>query len=171
MLFHLGTQYTLLIYVTCILLIVALFALSYIFKKKLGSFPYIAKESLLSKTELNFYIQLVQVLEGTGYTVLIKVGLQDIIHVPRSTENYIIWKNKINQKHIDFLLCDSNFKPIRAIELDDKTHNLPNRIERDAFVDEVFKTVEIPIEHIVVSSKYNLEHLKNIDKNIHPNNL
>jgi hypothetical protein len=162
MLFRLSSENTVLLYVFCFLLIVVFLALKFLLREKLGKFPYTAKESLLSKTEFDFYKQLQQALKGTEYTIQIKVGIQDIVHIPRDTEKYIVWLNKINKKHVDFLICDKNLKPIRAIELDDKTHSLPSRIERDMFVDEVFKSVSIPLEHINVSSRYNLDHLKKL---------
>ena len=42
------------------------------------------------------------------------------------------WRNRIHAKHIDFVLCDpGNLQPILCIELDDPSHNRPDRIERD----------------------------------------
>jgi hypothetical protein len=163
MLFRLSSENMVLLYVLCFLLISILLVLNFLFREKLGKFPYTAKESLLTPTEFNFYKQLQQALEGTEYMILIKVGIQDIVHIPKNVGKYIVWLNKINKKHVDFLICDKNLKPIRVIELDDKTHNLPSRIERDIFVDEVFKSVSIPLEHINVSFKYNLDHLKIVD--------
>ena len=149
-----------LLYVFCFLLLIAFVALKFLLREKLGKFPYTAKESLLSKTEFDFYKQLQQALEGMDYTILIKSGIKDIVQIPKNTENKRGWLNRIDKKHVDFLICDKDLKPLRAIELDDKTHNLPSRIERDVFVDEVFRSVSIPLEHINVSSKYNLDHLK-----------
>ena len=96
----------------------------------------------------------------TDFIILMKVGIRDIVRIPRDTKKYIAWLNKIDKKHVDFLICDKSLKPIRVIELDDRTHNLPGRIERDKFVDEIFESVSIPIEHIKVESSYNLDYLK-----------
>lgn len=160
MLFRLSSENIIVLYVLCFLLLIVFLALKFLFGEKLGELPYAAKESLLSKAEFDFYMQLQHALEGLGFTILIKVGIRDIVQIPKYTDNKRGWLNRIDKKHIDFLICDKNLKPIRAIELDDRSHSLPNRIARDIFVDEVFKVVSIPLEHINVSSSYNLDHLK-----------
>ena len=47
--------------------------------------------------------------------------------------------NKIRSKHIDFALADEDTNIIALIELDDKSHERPDRIERDEFVNAVLK--------------------------------
>jgi hypothetical protein len=49
--------------------------------------------------------------------------------------------------------------PLFAIELDDSSHNQPDRIERDAFVDDVFAVADLPLLHIPVRGSYNTSEL------------
>lgn len=160
MVFLLSTENTIFLCVLCFLLLILFVTLNILFRKKLGKFPYVAKESILSKSEFDFYRQLKESLVETDFIILMKVGIRDIVRIPRDAKKYIAWLNKIDKKHVDFLICDKSLKPIRVIELDDRTHNLPGRIERDKFVDEIFESVSIPIEHIKVESSYNLDYLK-----------
>ena len=49
--------------------------------------------------------------------------------------------NKVQAKHVDFLLCDSKLVARYIIELDDNSHIAPDRAERDQFVDSVLQAV------------------------------
>ncbi|WP_157919293.1 DUF2726 domain-containing protein, partial [Escherichia coli] len=52
----------------------------------------------------------------------------------------------ISQYHIDFLIVDkSNFSIVCAIELDDSSHDLPDRIKRDNKINMIFKFTGIPL--------------------------
>ena len=49
--------------------------------------------------------------------------------------------NKINRKHVDFLICDDEtLKPLVGIEIRRFTHERKDRQLRDQFVDRVFET-------------------------------
>lgn len=74
--------------------------------------------------------------------------------------------NKINLKHVDFLICDDEtLKPLLGIELDDSTHERKDGQLRDQFVDQVFETANLPLIHIKVKRDYAIsdlhENLKN----------
>lgn len=47
-----------------------------------------------------------------------------------------------------------------CIELDDKSHNKNNRIERDNFINEIFNQANIKLLRIPVQDFYNLENLE-----------
>ena len=66
-------------------------------------------------------------------------------------------------KRQDFLVCDNlSLKPLVAIELDDKSHQQSNRVQRDAFVDEVFKAANLPLLHIPVKNSYAISELTDL---------
>jgi very-short-patch-repair endonuclease len=48
---------------------------------------------------------------------------------------------KIQSKHVDFVICDQNLYIKAIVELDDKSHDQPDRQERDRFVDDVLTSV------------------------------
>ena len=68
--------------------------------------------------------------------------------------------NKIKSKSIDFVITEKNCKVKLCIELDDKTHNNNKRIERDRFINEMFKELDIKILRIPVQNFYNIEELE-----------
>ncbi len=116
--------------------------------------PYRLRADFLSPAELSFYHVLTSVV-GDQAVITMKVRLADLFFVPKSQEQQA-HQNKINSKHLDFLLCDSKtMRPMMGIELDDKSHERQNRVERDAFVDRVFQAAGLPLLHIVRQQAYN----------------
>ena len=64
-------------------------------------------------------------------------------------------RGRIKSCHIDFLICNhAATKPLLGIELDGKSHNDPRRKNRDQFVDELYKTINLPIQHIHVGQNF-----------------
>ncbi|ENM6294622.1 TPA: DUF2726 domain-containing protein [Escherichia coli] len=79
-----------------------------------------------------------------------QVRMVDII-IPIFDKNtqynsYIKAFRSISQYHIDFLIVDkTNFSIVCAIELDDYSHDLPDRIKRDNKINMIFKFAGIPL--------------------------
>jgi hypothetical protein len=68
--------------------------------------------------------------------------------------------NRISRKRVDFLVCSpKDMKPLFAIELDDHSHNRPDRVERDLFMDAVFNTAGLPLLHIPARNSYDTREL------------
>lgn len=107
------------------------------------------KRAFLSKNELNFYKALIQTTAAKDYLILIKVNLADIIHPIKGSKNRQASLNKIDKKHIDFVLCSkTNLQPVLAIELDDSSHDRQDRKDRDEFVDQALESAGLKILHI-----------------------
>ena len=121
-------------------------------------YPYRLRKDFLSPAEFTFY----KVLESTIKDKLIiqcKVGLGDIFEVDQPNKNKG-YSNRINQKHVDFLLCEpSTIKPILGIELDDATHKRPDRQERDKLVENIFRVAKLPLLRIPVRQAYSPQEL------------
>lgn len=129
-------------------------------KQELTDLPYKLRDDFLSPAELNFYL----VLKGCvseWADVCPKVNLGDLFFA--SCKNFgqrQSYTNKINRKHVDFLLCDpKTAKPMVGIELDDKSHNQQKRQERDLFVEQVFGKANLPLERFSVQHSYNTSEL------------
>lgn len=121
-------------------------------------FPYLVRDDFLSAAELS-YFKVLQTVVGTRGVLFTKVGLRDLFYVKlEDRSEFRTYTNKIDRKHVDFLLCDSvTLRPILGIELDDKSHQRADRQERDAFVDEVFSAAGLPLLHVPVKRAYTLE--------------
>jgi hypothetical protein len=123
-------------------------------------FPYHLRQHFLTPAELDFFCVLLTIVNNRA-ALCTKVGLSDIFQVKIDEQSrYRIYTNKIDRKHVDFLLCDpATMRPIMGIELDDKSHQRPDRRERDAFVDQVFAAAKLPLLHIPVKRTYNTAEL------------
>lgn len=79
-----------------------------------------------------------------GSHVCPQVRLAEIIAHDRKDDPRLF--GKIAQKSVDFVICDiSTGKPLLVIELNDKSHDRPDRAERDRFVSELLKAASIPL--------------------------
>lgn len=122
--------------------------------KEKTPYQYKKKIYFFSKNELNFYRELDQKATELNLILFSKVRLADIVEPIGKGSNWQSQFNRIRSKHVDFILCDlPSIKPVLVIELDDNSHNKPDRQERDTFVDRVLEQAGIPIIHTKDSSK------------------
>lgn len=123
---------------------------------------YMLTPNFLTYAEIQFYRVLEQSISGTGLKIFSKVRIADIAVVNPYYHRKYKFFNQISQKHLDFLVCNAELKPIYAIELDDRSHLLQSRIKRDNFVNDVFKQIGLPLARIKVSKSYNPTELRRI---------
>ena len=126
-------------------------------------YPYRLRDDFLSPAEQSFYLVLKSVV-GEHLTICPKVALADVFFVVRPNENMSAY-NRINRKHVDFLICEPiSMKPRCAIELDDSSHQRSDREERDDFVDSVFIAANLPLLRIPTRNGYNTAELSALIK-------
>ncbi len=124
-------------------------------------FPYRLNDRFLTPAELRFYEALRPVVSERAL-LCAKVSLGDLFRVQTDdTSQFRVYTNKIDRKHVDFLLCDpATMRPLVAIELDDRSHQRADRQARDAFVNEVFQSAGLPLLHISVRQDYKISELQ-----------
>jgi very-short-patch-repair endonuclease len=89
------------------------------------------------------------------YSVFAKVGLGDLLMIPHGTLNFWTYRNKIDRKHADFVLCaPDDLAPLLVIELDDSSHDRLERRERDFFVDAALDVAGLPILRVPAQHAY-----------------
>jgi predicted RNA-binding Zn-ribbon protein involved in translation (DUF1610 family) len=124
-------------------------------------YPYHQVDEFASPAELNFFFNLKSVV-GDSAQIFSKVKLSDLFFA--KTGDYgknRSYTNRIDRKHVDFLLCDpKTLKPILGIELDDKSHQRTDRQERDDLVNHVFQAAKLPLMHVSVQRSYSQSELK-----------
>src|SRR5947209_12049296 len=111
-----------------------------------AALPYAKKKYFFSAAERSFYEILRRLLPG--HTVFAKVRLADLVGVTKGASSWRSHFNRIDRKHLDFILCDSDLAPVVAIELDDRSHDDDDRQSRDRFVDQVLESVSLPIVRV-----------------------
>ena len=98
---------------------------------------------------------------GTSYQIFPQINLDKIVHVEKGTGKYQSHFHRINQYSVDFLICGkTNLVPLLAIELDDSSHFMAKRKERDEFINQVFTDAGLPIPRVPVKQNYDISNLK-----------
>lgn len=112
--------------------------------------PAVARP-FLSDAEHAFFRVLIQCAHPASH-ISCKVRLADLVTFPGDA---LRARNTINQKHVDFVICDrETMCPFRVIELDDATHARRDRRARDAMVDVYLAEAGIAITHIPTARRY-----------------
>lgn len=125
-----------------------------------NNYPYRKNESLLTAAERSFFGVLNEAVAGRQL-IFAKVRLADLIAIPAGTEGRQSHLNKIQSKHIDFVLCTRDtIAPLLCIELDDASHKRQNRADRDAFLDAALAAAGLPLLHIPAARAYNVATIK-----------
>lgn len=125
-------------------------------------YPYIKAGALLTKAEKLFYEALVTALPP-GCVIAIKVRFGDIVNVRKGLDKKgaLIARSKIQQKHIDFVLCRrETMAVVCCIELNDSSHEADDRVKRDLFVREACKAAGIPLLEVKAAASYSVNDLK-----------
>ena len=97
------------------------------------------KKYLLTKNEYAEYKKLKGLAEKYDFIVCPKVRLLDLVQPKDASDKGALWK--IQSKHVDFVICDQNLYVKAILEIDDNSHDLPDRKDRDTFVDAILSNV------------------------------
>lgn len=114
---------------------------------KSEALPYVAAK-LLTPKEYAFFKALQPIANKYNLLICPKVRLADLLEIQKDVKDKMKWFNYVKAKHIDFTICDLNMNVKFLIEIDDRTHDKPDRQKRDEFVDSIFKKINIHVLHI-----------------------
>lgn len=121
--------------------------------------PYVRKQYLLTRAERAFF-DVLQTAVPPGWHVFPQVRLANLVLIERGTRGRQSHFNRIQAKCVDFVLCDAqSLSPQLVIELDDSSHDKPDRQERDTFVDAVLASAGLPILHVRWQPIYQVQDL------------
>jgi very-short-patch-repair endonuclease len=147
-------------------IVVVLIALFYIVQRKSLKInedcPYYAKKPL-SQPEQVLYFRLIDSLPE--YIILAQVQLSRLLGVKKG-HNFYEWNNKINRMSCDFVVCRKDSSIVAVIELDDKTHQKPERQKADEKKDKALTAANVKIIRWNVKELPNSEKIKTEIKNI-----
>ena len=130
---------------------------------------YKPKIYITTLNEMKFYNVLLEIAKELDYILFSQVSLYNIVQIKEGLDysTHTKYFNKIAAKSIDFVLVDKKCRIKLCIELDDSTHQNKKRIERDKFINQLFKELEIDLLRYPVYNIYYKETLKNkIKENI-----
>ena len=124
---------------------------------------YKIKEEFITENELKLYKVLKKVAYELKLDIFTQVALNRILEINNRRKQQQL-RNRIDRKSIDFVLYDEKTKKIVCcIELDYSTHEREERIERDLFLDKIFKDT-IKLIRIKVQNYYDYNKILNMIK-------
>lgn len=92
-----------------------------------GRWPFSLRRPLTEPEQI-LYFRLCQALPD--HMVLAQVGMSRFLSVRRG-HNARAWYNRINRMSVDFLVCTKDASVVAAVELDDASHQHPDRVSAD----------------------------------------
>src|ERR1039457_5782386 len=111
-------------------------------------FQYRRKDSVMTEAERECFHAHVSEM-WPDYYFFPQMHLDAIVQPTDTRKDRFNAFRHINQKSVDFVACDKKrLWPLFAIELDDKTHNQPKRMERDKEVERILRGAGIPLIRI-----------------------
>ena len=117
---------------------------------------YARRESLFTPAEFRF----LQVLRGAlpkGLEIYAKVRVADVLQPAQGLDRKA-WRsafNRITGKHLDFVLCErESGRQVCAIELNDRSHERLERIDRDRFIATACTEAGFPLLMIPAAKSY-----------------
>lgn len=118
-------------------IVIALTIIKAILEKSVGKYRYKKLPFLLTKAELNFYLNLRKALPS-DYGISCKVRMADVLSPAEKGKRYSRALTRIWAKHFDFVIYEMRTgKILSAVELDDRSHLKASRKQRDSFVNKI----------------------------------
>lgn len=115
---------------------------------KKSQYRYYAKSYIMTSRE-NECFKILNEIFSSKWFVVPQVHLSALLDYRVKGQNWNAAFCHINGKSVDFVLIGKeSYKVICVIELDDSTHSKPDRIERDAEIERMFKEARIPLARI-----------------------
>lgn len=112
----------------------------------------------MTSAEADLYKKLVQAFPEL--IIVPQVHLSALFDHKIKGQNWKAAFSHINGKSVDFVALDVNLNVAFAIELDDYTHNRPERVKRDKEVNAIFRSTGVPLVRLNNSFRKNSFQIK-----------
>jgi hypothetical protein len=102
---------------------------------------------------------------GHGYRAFAQVRLAELADVEDAGSPQLRRRALIGVfgKSVDFVICNAlALEPVAAIEVDDRTHCLPDRRARGAFVNGVFAEIDFTLLRVTAQGSYSVAELREL---------
>ena len=117
-------------------------------QSKKSQYKYYAKSYVMTSRE-NECFKILNEIFSSKWFVVPQVHLSALLDYRVKGQNWNAAFRHINGKSVDFVLIGKeSYRVICAIELDDSTHNKPERKERDVEIERIFNQAKIPLARI-----------------------
>jgi len=112
----------------------------------------------MSNPEQVLYFRLVEALPDN--IVIAQTQMSSFLKLAGKQKHWLILSSRIRQKSTDFLILGKDTTPLAAIELQDSTHNKPERMKSDEFKRKALTAAKIPLFEYHVNNMPPVETLR-----------
>lgn len=147
-------------------------------KQKPDYHPYL-RTNILSEYEYQFWEKLYYKCNESNLIAIPKVRMLDIVHIDKNYIRADIEENRIQSKHIDFIICDSRLRVLATLEFDDNINKSESKKIDIELKTKIFNKLDIPFyiikrEHRAYNDEitriiYGLKTMNGIEDNFKPN--
>jgi very-short-patch-repair endonuclease len=128
--------------------------------KSSAIYRYGRKDFFMNRAEHEFFDVLIDAV-GSSYYVFPQVHLSTILEHRIKGQDWRAAFKRINGKSVDFVICDKAYiKPLLAIELDGRSHDVEAVRQRDADVEHIFEKAELRLLRFANHGSPNREEVK-----------
>lgn len=106
---------------------------------------------LLDASEEITYLRLTAICEENQAHVLVKVRLADVLSISTPGLEHDLGRYAL-QSHFDFVVVNSNYEPLFAVEFDGASHETEKQVARDAKKDTLCEKCHFPL--LRINSRY-----------------
>jgi very-short-patch-repair endonuclease len=131
-------------------------------------YHYSRRGLIMTAAEIRFFKHL-ESLIGKNYYIFPQIHLSTLFDHKIYGQHFWSAFQHINRKSVDFVVCSKNdVRPQFAIELDDWSHKLEHRKQRDAEVERIFYKSGLPLIRFKSENKLTVRDIIEKIKNIAP---
>lgn len=124
--------------------------------------PLGVNDNMITDAERSFF-GVLKIFLDDRYIICPKVRLSDALFVRKGISDKLRQsvQNRINSKHLDFLLLDpKTMRPVCAIELDDSSHRSSSAQDRDKVKNKALKDAGLNIIRLPARSTYTMKEIE-----------
>ncbi|MES2258255.1 MAG: DUF2726 domain-containing protein [Pseudomonadota bacterium] len=123
-----------LVYIGLACLVLVFIVVFLIIRKRKSAFQYI-HTPLMTQNEIEFFSRLQRAVPDLFIFPQVSMGALIKPNMPRKSKDYWPALARVNQKRIDYTICNTDMELICLVELDDRTHDKAADALRDAYLD------------------------------------
>jgi len=122
-------------------------------------------KKVLTPVEQQLYHRLIRAFPD--HVVLAQVAFSQLVGVKKGENFTAIW-NRYNRLTADFVLCTKDFRTVAVLELDDRSHDNPSRMDADRRKAAICEAAGIPLHRLNVNPLPNETELRSLLTPDHP---
>jgi hypothetical protein len=122
-------------------------------------------KKVLTPVEQQLYHRLIRAFPD--HVVLAQVAFSQLVGVKKGENFTAIW-NRYNRLTADFVLCTKDFRTVAVLELDDRSHDNPARMDADRRKAAICEAAGIPLHRLNVNPLPNETELRALLTPDHP---